>query len=98
MSAVYAILDVTIKDPAKFREYIRGHLPTLAAHGGRVLFRSDDNERVDGSWTPKLLVVQEWPSAEAFNAWHESAAYRPWKALRQEACEIDFVLAKGMRA
>jgi uncharacterized protein (DUF1330 family) len=93
---VYAILNVHIRDPARFREYVRGHLPSIALHGGRVLFRSDENEPVEGTWEPRLLVIHEWPTETAFHDWYDSAEYRPWKSMRPLACDIDLVLMKGM--
>lgn len=96
--SIYAVLDVTIRDEARFREYLRGHLPSIAQHGGRVLFRSTQNAPVEGSWAPRLLVIQEWPSEEAFQAWYASPEYRPWRELRPAACDIQLVLAKGMPA
>jgi uncharacterized protein (DUF1330 family) len=94
---IYALLNVTIRDPACFGEYVRGHLPSIALYGGRVLFRSNENERVEGTWGPRLLVIHEWPTESAFHEWYGSDAYRPWKAMRHLACDIDLVLMKGMR-
>ena len=96
MSTIYAVLNVTIRDGTRFGEYIRGHLPSLALYGGRILFRSNDNEAVEGTWHPRLLVIQEWPTETAFQAWYGSDEYRPWKEMRHTACDIDFVLMKGM--
>jgi uncharacterized protein (DUF1330 family) len=98
VGALYAVLNVTVRDEARFREYVRGHLPSIARHGGRVLFRSDDNVAVEGTWQPRLLVLHEWPSEAAFQAWYGSEEYRPWRELRPSACDMDYVLMKGMRA
>lgn len=96
-SPIHAVLTVTVRDPARFREYVAGHLPSLARYGGRVLFRSDDNLAVEGAWRPPLLVVHEWPSEAAFQAWYGSEEYRPWRALRPAACDLELVLLRGMR-
>lgn len=96
MGSIYAVLNVTIRDDARFREYIRGHLPSIALHGGRVLFRSNDNVVVEGTWKPRLLVIQEWPTEAAFHQWYDSDEYRPWKELRHAACDLEFVLMKGL--
>jgi uncharacterized protein (DUF1330 family) len=94
--SVYAVLSVTIKDEARFGEYVRGHLPSIASHGGRVLFRSSDNAVIEGAWSPRLVVIHEWPSEEAFHRWYDSAEYRPWRELRPAACDLDFVLLRGL--
>lgn len=95
-TAVYALLDVTIKDRTKFMQYVEGHKSSMQQYGGKLLFRSNDMETIEGDWLPKLFVVQEWPSAEAFHAWYNSKEYEPWKKLRKEAMDVNMVLAKKM--
>jgi uncharacterized protein (DUF1330 family) len=74
-NTVYALLDVTVKDRDKFMQYVEGHKPSMQQYGGKLLFRSKDLEAIEGSWSPKLFVVHEWPSAEAFMNWYESKEY-----------------------
>ena len=94
---IYVLLDVTIKDKTKFLQYVEGHRPSMQQYGGKLLFRSNDLEVIEGNWPPKLFVVQEWPSEEAFQAWHNSKEYAPWKKLRQEGMDVNMVLARAMK-
>jgi len=96
-NAVYVLLDVTVKDRKKFMEYVEGHKPSMQQYGGKLLFRSNDMEPIEGSWRPKLFVVHEWPSEEAFKQWYHSAEYAPWKELRKDAMDINMILAKSMK-
>lgn len=96
-SPVYALLDVTVKDKNKFLEYVEGHKASLQQYGGKLLFRSNDIEVIEGDWAPKLFVVQEWPSAEMFHSWYSSKEYAPWKELRKEAMDMNMTLARIMR-
>lgn len=91
---VYLLLDVTVKDRDKFMQYVEGHKPSMQRYGGRLLFRSNDMESIEGAWSPKLFVVHEWPSENAFRSWYDSEEYAPWKKLRQEAMDVNMVLAK----
>ncbi len=93
---VYVLLDVTIKDRDKFFQYVEGHKPSKQQYGGKLLFRSNDMDVIEGSWSPKLFVVHEWPSKEAFKQWYNSKEYAPWKKLRKEAMDMNMVLAKKM--
>lgn len=95
-NAVYVLMDVTVKDRKKFMEYVEGHKPSMQQYGGKLLFRSNDMEPIEGNWRPKLFVAHEWPSEEAFKAWHNSKEYAPWKELRKEAMDMNMVLAKSM--
>ena len=49
---------------------------------------------IEGDWSPKLFVVQEWPSEESFQKWYNSKEYEPWKELRKEAMDMNMVLAR----
>jgi len=93
---VYVLLDVTVKDRAKFMEYVEGHRQSFQQYGGKLLFRSNDMEPIEGNWSPKLLVVHEWPSEDAFKQWYNSKEYAPWRKLRKEAMEMNMVLARKM--
>jgi uncharacterized protein (DUF1330 family) len=94
--AVYALIDVMVKDKIKFLEYVKGHKPSLHQYGGRLLFRSNDMEVIEGNWSPKLFVVHEWPSEQAFRQWDRSIEYAPWKKLRHEAMDMNMILARKM--
>lgn len=95
-TTVYALLDVVVKDREKFMEYVEGHLPSFQQYGGKLLFRSIDLETIEGSWHPKFFVVHEWPGEDAFKAWHNSKEYAPWKRLREDAMDMNMVLARKM--
>lgn len=94
---VYVLLDVVIKDRKKFLEYVEGHKTSMQQHGGRLLFRSNDMNAIEGNWLPKLFVVQEWPDEKAFREWYSSPEYAPWKKLREQAMDAKMVLARGMK-
>ena len=44
---VHVVVDVKVRDRALFLEYARGHVASLEAYGGRILFRSFDLEAVE---------------------------------------------------
>lgn len=94
--SIYAVIDVTVKNQEKFKEYVAGHLPTIARYGGKILCRGFDPAVVTGSWTPQLLVIHEWPSSEQFQAWNDSDEYLPWKTVREEACDMNMVLLESV--
>jgi uncharacterized protein (DUF1330 family) len=93
---VHDLLVVTVKDRVKFMEYVEGHKPSLQQYGGKLLFRSNDMQPIEGAWSPKPFVVHEWPSETVFRQWYNSSEYSPWKKLRQEAMDMNMVLARKM--
>ncbi len=93
---IYVLLDVVVRDRAKFMGYVEGHKPSMQQYGGKLLFRSNDMEAIEGNWSPKLFVVQEWPDEDAFKRWYNSKEYEPWRKLREAAMDINMVLARKM--
>ena len=88
---MHVVIAVEVKDPAKFTAYLRGHLPSIAAYGGKVLSRSMAPAAVEGDWQPGLLVIHEWPDESAFRRWYDSPEYAPWRAMRPAACDLQMV-------
>ena len=84
-----------IRDAALFAEYIRGHLPTLVAFGGKVVFRSVENYPVLGGESWDAVALQEWPSAEDFERWWQSEEYRPWTEIRDRAAQMVIVQCRN---
>jgi uncharacterized protein (DUF1330 family) len=91
--SVHVVVDVQVLDHDLFTEYAQGHVASLEAYGGRILFRSLNLEPVTGDWRPRCLVVHEWPSAQAFWSWWRSEDYRPWAEMRDKAASVNMVIA-----
>jgi len=93
---VYAVIEVKVKDPSKFGEYVKGHLPTITQYGGKFLFEGQKMKNVEGSSDWMLAIVQEWPSEEAFNKWWDSPEYKPWKEMRPQGADVNLTLTKSL--
>jgi uncharacterized protein (DUF1330 family) len=93
--AAYVVVDVDVHDPVRYEEYRKTVLPTLQAYGGRFLARGGKVEVLEGSWSPKRLVIVEFPDAATARKWWSSAEYAKPKAVRQSASETDMVIVEG---
>jgi uncharacterized protein (DUF1330 family) len=91
----YVIANVEVTDPARYEDYKRMVPPTIAAFGGRFLARGGAVDVLEGAWTPRRLVIVEFPSLAQARAWWESAEYGPAKALRQATATSDLVIVEG---
>lgn len=78
-----------------FAQYIKGHLPSITQFGGKVIFRSTQNESVHGSENWDAIAIQEWPDNEAFECWWNSEEYRPWSQMRDKAAIVSIVRCEG---
>jgi len=94
--AHYAIFDVTITDPEKYKDYMVQVKPVIEAAGGRYLVRGGAHKVYEGDWNPTRLVVFEFPSAEAMQSFYESPVYRGLKALRESCSRANLVGVEGV--
>jgi uncharacterized protein (DUF1330 family) len=94
--AAYVIVNVEITDPERYAAYIRVVPPTIAKYGGRFLVRGGKAETLEGSWSPKRVVVLEFPTFERAREWWESEEYHDPKTLRQSASITDMILVEGV--
>ena len=94
MSA-YLVVDIEVTDPEAYDKY-RSQVPSLVAkHGGKYLVRGGPFEILEGDWTPKRLVLLEFPSIEAAREFYDSDEYRPLKEIRLKATNSNLVLVEG---
>ena len=91
----YVINDMEVTDPQLFEEYKKLSPPTVAQYGGRFLARGGRTETLEGEWSPKRLVILEFPSMEQARAWVESSEYAPARALRQRSSRSNIIVVEG---
>jgi uncharacterized protein (DUF1330 family) len=94
--AAYVIADVEITDPVQYAAYIRIVPPTIAKYGGTFLVRGGKTEVLEGSWSPRRVVVLEFPSFEQARDWWASEEYSTPRALRQGASVGNLILVDGV--
>ena len=81
----YFVVDLTIPDPQKLKEYEAAANPLLKKHGARVLARAGtgDYDVIEGDWQPRRLVILEYPSLEAIHDFYNDPEFQPVKRVRQ---------------
>ena len=92
----YIVVDIEITDPAAFEEYRKSVPATVEKYGGRFVVRGGKSETLEGTWSPKRLVMLEFSSVEAAKGWYHSDAYKPLLALRLKASKGNLVLVEGV--
>jgi uncharacterized protein (DUF1330 family) len=94
--AAYLIVDIEVTDPAAFEEYRQKVPASIAKYGGKYLARGGQFEVLEGSWTPKRVVVLEFESMERAKQWYNSPEYRPLKLLRQKSAITNAIFVQGV--
>jgi uncharacterized protein (DUF1330 family) len=67
MSA-FVIFDVEIRDPERYQDYMRQVKPALEAAGATYLARGGVHKVYEGDWSPRRIVLLEFPSVAAWES------------------------------
>jgi uncharacterized protein (DUF1330 family) len=92
----YLVVHVDVHDPDRYEEYKALAPPSIREYGGRYLTRGGATEVIDGDWTPKRLVLLEFPTMEQARAFHGSPEYAEALALRHATATSSVVLLDGL--
>jgi uncharacterized protein (DUF1330 family) len=81
-------------------EWIPGYLssvtPIVKKHGGKYLARTASHQRLEGDGeSPALMVLIEWPSKEAGEAFYSDPDYQPHLQARLAGAHNDHFLIEG---
>jgi uncharacterized protein (DUF1330 family) len=95
MSA-YVVVEIEVLDPERYETYKQLAPPSIAQYGGRYVARGGQVETLEGTWSPKRLVILEFPSVDQAKAWWNSAEYAQAKALRQAVTRTQMIVVPGL--
>ena len=95
MSA-YILIRVTVTDPEKYRGYMAVTPEILAKYKGRFIARGGTSVTLEGPQENRRLALVEFPNLELATAFYVSPEYQAAKALRDGACEAEFVALDGL--
>ena len=88
----YFIAIANIKDQTKYQEYGAKAGPTLGAHGGTILARGAFSEALVGTKPGEIMLVAEFPNADAIRTWYNSPEYQEAIPIREQALEANFMI------
>lgn len=92
----YVISDVEIVDPNSIGQYRSLAEASIAKYGGRYVVRGGTIDPVEGNWTPKHIVVVEFPSLERVRAWYRSPEYAEALKVRRHALDRRLIFVDGV--
>jgi len=93
--AAYVIGEIEVTDPGTYEEYRKQVPAVIAKYGGKYLVRGGRVAPLEGGWSPKRLVVVEFPSMEQALKWYRSAEYAPLIKVRQKASRGSLAIVEG---
>ncbi len=96
--AAFLISDVSIRDADAFQTYRTRAADSIARHGGRYLVRGGDVDPLEGTWSPRTIIVVEFASMEQARAWYRSSEYASALEVRDKALSRNLILVDGITA
>ena len=94
----YLVLDLEVRDPEAYADYVRRVPETVAKYGGRYLVRGGAVEPLSGGWQPERLVILEFPTRERLQEWNASVEYQELAAIRARSTRSRAIAVPGCRA
>jgi uncharacterized protein (DUF1330 family) len=93
----YVIAELTLTDPARFKQYRDTVRATVEAYGGRFLARGGEPKLLEGAEpVGHAAVIVEFDSPERALEWYNSEQYQKILPMRLTSSEARVLLATGL--
>jgi len=94
MAKGYWLVNVTVRNPEAYKEYVERDTPIIEGLGGRFMVRGGQSETVEGATLQRHVVV-EFPSYAAAMAAFHDPAYQEVAEIRKANADTNFVIVEG---
>lgn len=92
---VYLLATLAVHNPEWVQPYMSEVSTLIQEHGGRMLARTREVERLEGdSEAPEAMVIIEWPSEQAAREFYHSPEYRPHRDARMAGATTQLLLVR----
>jgi nitronate monooxygenase len=91
----YSMAEIRVDDPAWVPGYAAAVTPLVERYGGRYLARTPPAVQLEGEDAPGVVVLIEWPSRDAAEAFYRSPEYAPHLRRRIAGSRSRLFLAPG---
>jgi len=92
----YVLVQSDVTNPEQYAAYAKVTPDIVAKYQGKFLARGGRNVTLEGQKAPARVVVIEFPSFEAAQAWYNGPGYTAARKLRAGAATMQFVLVEGL--
>jgi uncharacterized protein (DUF1330 family) len=93
--SVHVLIDIKVKNPDMYGEYVRKVPPIVKKFGGRYLVRGGKITTISGDWHPERVIVLEFDSSEQVRKWLDSPEYAEVAHLRENATITNAIMIEG---
>lgn len=92
----FVLVQSDVTNAEQYAAYAKLSPDTVAKYGGRFLARGGRNTTLEGAMAPARVVVIEFPSFEAAQAWYHSSEYTAARKVRAGAATMQIVAVEGL--
>lgn len=90
----YWIVRVSVRDEARYPEYLAAARPSFEKFGARFIVRGGPFELKEGEARDRNVVI-EFADLATANACYDSPEYQAAKRIRQKYSDADFIIIEG---
>lgn len=87
MSAFY-LLQISVRDAAKLKEYTDAAPATVVSYGGELVFRGKVSDISSGQPQHSSAVVIKFPDQASANGWYQSSDYQDLIEIRDTGADV----------
>ena len=92
----YVIASVNVTDAEKYKNYMALSPAAIAAAGGKFIARGGNLKVLEGDWSRPRVVIIEFPSRDAAEAFYDAPLYAAARAEREGAAEFSMIIVDGV--
>ncbi len=92
----YAVAEIEVLDPQKYKSYVDQVQGTLVPFGGKFLVRGGGSSQALEGDPPKRYVVIAFESTEKARAWYGSPAYEAIRPIRLANAKSRVFIVEGI--
>lgn len=95
MPAYFIVDQLEVTDPEAMKSYAAGVNDTIKKYGGRGIVRGGAFEVLEGTWTPRRVVVLEFADMATLKRWYNSPEYAPLLKIRLASSRSNAIVVEG---
>lgn len=95
MSAYFVVDQYEVTDPETMKIYAAGVMDTIHHYRGKAIVRGGAFEVREGDWTPRRIIILEFPDMDTLKAWYDGPEYAELKAMRLASSNSNAVMVEG---
>jgi uncharacterized protein (DUF1330 family) len=92
----YFVIDLTVFDAEKIKEYEKGASLLVARYGGRFLTHGKTCDAIEGEWRPQHLLIEEYRDRQTIHTMFNDPDNEPLKGIRRSGSIAHALAVDGL--